>query len=623
MVLCAVATGRAERRVALAIGNDRYANLPAGEQLQKAVNDARAVGNALRQIGFEVIPGGENLGRRALVGKLNELVQRLSPGDMAFFFFSGHGLALDGVNYILPADVPDIAVGQETSLKAEALSEQYIISELSGRGVRVAVVVLDACRTNPFSRSGAKGVGGEKGLAPPPQVKGVFSLYAARSGQAARDRLYDGDPSPNSVFSRVLVPALARPGIDLATLAIEVREEVARVAQSAGYDQQPAYYDETIGGRVYLAAATQPAIATPAVPAPPVPAPVAPSPAPAPVVSVLRPVFDAASTRTGDISGAGATFPYPVYAKWGDTYKKMTGVGLNYQSIGSGGGIKQIQAKTVLFGATDVPLSAADLDKSGLVQFPTVMGAIVPIVNVDGAGPSGLVLDGPTLARIFLGQVKSWDDPAIKALNPGLVLPRQAITVVHRADGSGTTFNFTNYLSKVSPEWKAKVGEGTAVEWPVGIGAKGNEGMASNVAQTKGSIGYAEYGYVRQNRLAFSKMVNADGYTVSPAPATIQAAAANADWTSTPGFGLILSNQPGAQSWPMAAASFILIHKQPQDPAGAAELLKFFDWAYTSGNKAAEDLDYVPMPASVVTVIKRMWTREIKDVRGRPLVEFR
>jgi Caspase domain/MacB-like periplasmic core domain len=273
MALCAVATGHAEKRVALAIGNDRYTNLPAGEQLQKAVNDARAVGNALRQIGFEVIPGAENLGRRALVGKLNELVQRLSPGDMAVFFFSGHGLALDGVNYILPADVPDIAVGQETSLKAEAVSEQYIISELTGRGVRVAVVVLDACRTNPFSRSGAKGVGGEKGLAPPPQVKGVFSLYAARGGQAARDRLYDGDPSPNSVFSRVLVPALARPGIDLATLAIEVREEVARVAQSAGYDQQPAYYDETSGGRVYLAAA-QPA-AKP-VPAPPAKMPEAP-----------------------------------------------------------------------------------------------------------------------------------------------------------------------------------------------------------------------------------------------------------------------------------------------------------------------------------------------------------
>jgi uncharacterized caspase-like protein len=237
--------------VALVIGNDRYANLPANEQLQKAGNDARAVGGALRQIGFEVIPG-ENLGRRALVGKLNELVQRLAPGDVAFFFFSGHGLALDGVNYILPADVPDIAAGQETSLKVEALSEQYIVSELTGRGIRVAVVVLDACRTNPFSRPGGKGVGVAKGLAPPPQVQGVLSLYAAASGQAA---LYNGDPDPNSVFSRVLVPALTRPGLDMASLAIEVREEVARISQTAGHVQRPAYYDETIGGRLYLAGA--------------------------------------------------------------------------------------------------------------------------------------------------------------------------------------------------------------------------------------------------------------------------------------------------------------------------------------------------------------------------------
>jgi len=242
----------AEKRVALVIGNDRYVNLPAHEQLQKAVNDARAVGAALKSIDFEVIPG-ENLDRRALVGKLNELIQRLGSGDTAFFFFSGHGVALDGINYILPADVPNVAAGQETSLKAEALGEQYIISELTGRGVRVAVLVLDACRTNPFGRPGGRGVGVAKGLAPPPQVQGVFSLYAASSGQEALDRLYDGDPNPNSVFSRVLVPRLAKPGLDLATLALDVREEVARIAQTAGYVQRPAYYDETIGGRVYLA----------------------------------------------------------------------------------------------------------------------------------------------------------------------------------------------------------------------------------------------------------------------------------------------------------------------------------------------------------------------------------
>jgi phosphate transport system substrate-binding protein len=329
----------------------------------------------------------------------------------------------------------------------------------------------------------------------------------------------------------------------------------------------------------------------------------------------------AASTwaAAADISGAGATFPYPIYAKWADTYKKETGVGLNYQSIGSGGGIKQIQAKTVVFGATDAPLSGADLDKGGLVQFPMVMGGIVPVINVEGIAPGSLVLDGPTLARIFLGEIKSWDDAAIKALNPGVTLPKQAITVVHRSDGSGTTFNFTNYLSKVSPDWKSKVGEAVSVEWPVGVGAKGNEGVAANVAQAKGSIGYVEYAYAKQNKLTYTRMINAAGKTVSPVMESFQAAAANADWNSVPGYGVILSNQAGEQSWPMTAATFILIHKAPQDPAAAGEALKFFAWAYANGAKAAEELDFVPMPAAVVASIEAMWTKEIKDAGGKPL----
>ena len=320
-----------------------------------------------------------------------------------------------------------------------------------------------------------------------------------------------------------------------------------------------------------------------------------------------------------DISGAGATFPYPIYAKWADAYKKETGVGLNYQSIGSGGGIKQVEAKTVVFGATDAPLSGDELTKNGLVQFPMVMGGIVPVVNLDGVSPGSLVLDGPTVAKIFLGQVKSWDDAAIKALNPGVTLPRQAIAVVHRADASGTTFNFTDYLNKVSPDWKSKVGSATAVEWPVGIGAKGNEGVSNNVAQTKGAIGYVEYAYAKQNKLTFTKMTNKDGKTVSPLSETFQAAAANADWNSVPGYGVILSDQPGAQSWPMTAATFILIHKQPPQPAAAAEALKFFAWAYAKGGKMAEELDFVPMPASVVTSIEGAWTKEIKDASGKPV----
>jgi phosphate transport system substrate-binding protein len=320
-----------------------------------------------------------------------------------------------------------------------------------------------------------------------------------------------------------------------------------------------------------------------------------------------------------EISGAGATFPYPIYAKWADTYKKETGVGLNYQSIGSGGGIKQVEAKTVTFGATDAPLKGADLDKFGLVQFPMVMGGIVPVVNIEGMKPGELVLDGPTLAAIFLGTVKSWDDPVIKKLNPDAKLPAQAIAVVHRSDGSGTTFNFTYYLADVSPKWKSDVGSATSIEWPLGIGAKGNEGVSNNVTQTQGSIGYVEYAYALQNKMAYSKMVNKDGKTVEPTSEAFQAAAANADWNSVPGYGVILANQAGAQSWPMTAATFILIPKQPPDPVAAAEALKFFAWAYDKGDKMAEELDYVPMPKKVVGEIEKMWASEIKDSTGKPL----
>jgi phosphate transport system substrate-binding protein len=327
----------------------------------------------------------------------------------------------------------------------------------------------------------------------------------------------------------------------------------------------------------------------------------------------------ALTAAAAEISGAGATFPYPVYAKWADVYKKETGTGLNYQSIGSGGGIKQIQAKTVTFGATDAPLKGPELDKFGLVQFPMVMGGIVPVVNIEGVAAGDLVLDGPTLAAIFLGKVKSWDDPAIKKLNPNAKLPSQPIVVVHRSDGSGTTFNFTYYLSLVSPEWKSQVGSATSVEWPVGVGAKGNEGVSNNVTQTKGSIGYVEYAYALQNKMVYTKMVNKDGNTVAPTSRTFQAAAANADWSSVPGFGVILSNQPGAESWPMTAATFILIHKKPDDAAAAAEALKFFSWAYDKGDKMAEELDYVPMPDKVVTEIEKVWASEIKDSGGKPL----
>ncbi len=330
---------------------------------------------------------------------------------------------------------------------------------------------------------------------------------------------------------------------------------------------------------------------------------------------VVAGVVAAASTSAiaADITGAGATFPFPVYSKWADAYKKETGNGLNYQSIGSGAGIKQIQAKTVTFGATDAPLKIEQLEKDGLVQWPMVMGAIVPVVNLEGIKPGEIVLSGEVLGDIYLGKVKTWNDPAIVKLNPKLMLPPDAITVVRRSDGSGTTFNFTDYLSKVNAEWKTKVGVGTAVEWPAGVGAKGNEGVAGNVSQTKNSIGYVEYAYAKQNKLTHAAMINKGGKTVQPTIASFQAAAANADWANAPGYRVILTDQPGEASWPITAATFILMYKAPADKAAAAEAIKFFKWAFEKGDKMAEELDYIPMPESVVKLIEKTWTADIKS----------
>ncbi len=320
-----------------------------------------------------------------------------------------------------------------------------------------------------------------------------------------------------------------------------------------------------------------------------------------------------------DISGAGATFPYPIYSKWADTYKKETGNGLNYQSIGSGGGIKQIQAKTVTFGATDMPLKVEQLEKDGLIQWPMVIGGNVPVVNLEGIKPGELVLDGPILAKIFLGEIKTWDDAAIKALNPAAKLSPQPIVVVRRSDGSGTTFIWTDYLSKVSADWKSKVGANTAVEWPVGIGAKGNEGVANNVMQTKGSIGYVEFAYAKQNKMSHTRVINKAGKTVEPSLASFQAAAASAKWDAATGFGEILTDQLGDTSWPIAGATFILMPKKPSDAAAAQVALKFFFWAYEKGGAAASDLDYVPMPDAVVGLVKKEWTKVI-GADGKPIM---
>jgi phosphate transport system substrate-binding protein len=319
------------------------------------------------------------------------------------------------------------------------------------------------------------------------------------------------------------------------------------------------------------------------------------------------------SAYAADITGAGSTFIYPVLSKWADAYKKETGSGVNYQSIGSGAGIKQIQAKTVTFGATDAPLKPDQLEKDGLAQWPMIMGAIVPVVNIEGVKPGDIVLDGQTLADIFQGKITKWDDAAIKKLNPNVKLPSAAISVVHRADGSGTTFNFTDYLSKVSADWKSKVGEGTAVEWPTGVGAKGNEGVSGNVGQTKDSIGYVEYAYAKQNKLTYTKLVNKAGKTVDPTNDAFQAAASNADWTHAPGYYLILTDQPGDKSWPIVASTFILMHKDATDKAASQEALKFFKYSFDKGGKMAEDLDYIPMPDSVVKQVEKTWASDIKS----------
>jgi phosphate transport system substrate-binding protein len=323
----------------------------------------------------------------------------------------------------------------------------------------------------------------------------------------------------------------------------------------------------------------------------------------------------AGAAAAQDVTGAGSSFVAPVLAKWAAEYNKQTGVRINYQSVGSGAGIKQIDAKTVDFGASDMPLTDADLAKKGQVQFPVVIGGVIPVVNIKGVAPGQLHLNGPVLADIYLGKVTRWNDPALKALNPGVNLPDAAITSVHRADGSGTSFIFTNYLSKVSPDWKAKVGEGTSVNWPAGAGGKGNEGVAAFVGRLPNSIGYVEYAYVKQNRMTYAQMQNAAGKMVAPDDTAFKAAAANADWKKS--FFQILTNQPGEKSWPITGTTYVLMHKMQDKPAVGAAVLKFFEWGFQHGDKIAEELDYVPMPDSVKAQIEKLWATEIKDGSGK------
>lgn len=333
-------------------------------------------------------------------------------------------------------------------------------------------------------------------------------------------------------------------------------------------------------------------------------------------VALSASVF-AVQAQSKQVTGAGASFPYPIYARWASDYKAAKDVAVNYQSIGSGGGQQQIIAKTVDFGASDDPMKADALDKNGLFQFPAVIGGTVPVVNVDGVKPGQLKLSGAVLGDIYLGKIKKWDDPAIAKLNDGVKLPSADIVVVHRSDGSGTTFGWTNYLSKVSPDWKSQVGEGKAVKWPVGQGGKGNEGVAAYVGQLKNSIGYVEYAYAKQNKLAWTQLQNKDGKFVQPDQKTFAAAAANADWASAPGMGVVLTDEPGAESWPVTSATFILIHKEQAKPEQGKAVMAFFDWAWKEGAKSASDLDYVPLPQAVTDQIRAAWKAEVKSADGQ------
>lgn len=325
----------------------------------------------------------------------------------------------------------------------------------------------------------------------------------------------------------------------------------------------------------------------------------------------------ATTAQAANITGAGATFPYPIYAKWAEMYKAASGTGLNYQSVGSGGGIKQIKAGTVDFGASDMPLPAKELNDAGLFQFPAVMGGVVPIVNIPGVGPGQVKLTGAVLADIYMGKITKWNAQPIAVLNPGVKLPADDITVVRRADSSGTSFLFTDYLSKASPDWKLKIGAGTSVKWAVGVGGKGNEGVAANVQRIKGAIGYVEWAYAKKNKMAHTQLQNREGAFLQPDDEAFKAAAASADWAKAPGFAVVLTDQPGKASWPITGASYILVHKSQADAAKGKEVLKFFDWAYKNGAGAAADLDYVPMPAGVTKLVQDAWKANLKDASGK------
>src|SRR3954451_7177246 len=597
LCLCIGSAAHAAKRVALVIGNAAYRH--AGE-LANTRNDAGDMAAALRVHGFEVLDGID-LDKAALERKIRDFAAALVGADVGVFFYAGHGLQISGTNYLVPIDAQ---LRNASALDFEMVRLD-LVQRTMEREAPTNILFLDACRDNPLAPNLARAMGTRsadigRGLAPAESGIGTLISFSTQPGNVALD-----GTARNSPFAGALIRHLRSSNDDLSSILIAVRNDVMRETQR----RQVPWEHSALTGRFYfIPNPPGVAVAPPAAAEPPLP-PVAALPSPNTVVR--------SSTV---IAGAGAMFPYPIYALWSEAYKKESGVGLNYQSVGSRAGIRQILARTVAFAASDLPLQSADLERDGLVQFPAVMGGAVPIVNIEGVKAGDLALDGAILAKIFLGEIKSWNDPAIQRLNPYVRLPAQPIVAVHRCDASATTYVLTHYLSKVSTDWRTKVGADTAVEWRGGIGAKGNDGVANAVAQTKGAIGYAEYAYARHSKLVYVRMVNRDGRAVAPTPASLMAAAANANWEATPGFGVILTDMPGAESWPFASASFIVMPKRPEDAAATREALKFFAWAFDKGDLLATEMLYVPSPDTVGGAIQRLWAAEIRDAGGKPLV---
>jgi phosphate transport system substrate-binding protein len=569
----AVEPALASKRVALVIGNSAYVHAP---ELANPRNDATDMAAALRALGFTVVDGVD-LDKPALDRKLREFSGALAGADTGVFFYAGHGLQVGGNNYIVPVDA-QLSTAAALEFEMVRLDQIQRIMESEAK---TNILFLDACRNNPLARNLARSMGTRsaaigRGLAAAESGVGTLISFSTQPGNVALD-----GAGRNSPFTGPLVKYLTSSTEDALTILTSVRNDVL----AATNDAQVPWENHALRAKFYF---QEPKAGLPGLPGPPRP--------------------KTMPFSTAEIVGAGATFPAAAYIKWADAYKTETGIGVAYQSNGSGAGVKQIMARTVTFAGTDVAISDGELREAGLVQWPMVLGGVVPIVNLEGVGQDSLILDGPTLAKIYLGEIKTWDDPAIRALNPSANLPSQPIAVVYRSDGSGTTFTFTSYLSSVSDPWVTKFGPRTAVEWPVGVGAKGNVGIADAVARTKGAIGYVEYGYVKLAKLSSVKLVNRFGKAVGASTASMQAAiAASLTRNASPN----PIHQAGPNVWPITSATYILMYRQPRDVAASNSALRFFAWALDKGGTMAEQLDYVPLPPEAIKQVKAIWASDI------------